>query len=253
MAVRRSTALTGPCHRSVLALGRTALAVPMGLVLASCGARTSTSVALQLWADGAPVVDVGDTASVRCVLLTLLSRTPTTPTDVRPAASASVSTAALGSSVTMRYVSRNVTIATVDSTTGVVTGRAPGIATIACSDDAGRSAALAVTVTPVLARLAITSDTPMPLAAGQSATLTFRAFNVGGAPVDGVPFIAEISNTSGATWAYGRQESSPHTTPLTLTLTVTGKLGAVVYEKRFYAHASRAFVDSIRVSSATSP
>ena len=245
--------MTGLRRRTAFGLGRAALAVAMGLVLASCGDRRSTAVELHLWADGAPVIDVGDTVSVKGVLLTLLSRTPATPTDVRPAASASVGTAAFGSSVAIRYVSRNATIASVDSTTGVVTGRAPGIATIACTDDAGRAAALAVTVTPVLARVAITSDKPMPLAAGQSATLTFRAFDIGGTPVDGVPFIVEISNTSGAAWAYNRQESSPHTTPLTLTLTVTGKLDAVVSEQRFYAHASRAFADSIRVSSATAP
>lgn len=207
---------------------------------------------LQLWAGGVPVIEVGDTMTVTGMVVYLLSRTPPIPTEV---ASSSVS-ARLTPSVpllTTRFMSKKTDVATVDSISGVVTGRAPGVAAIVATNAEGLSGALDVTVTPVIARVQLSSDRPSPLAIGQSATLTFRAYDERGVPIDGVPFAVNISNTSGATWAYNRQEASPHSTPLTLTLTVTGKLDAVVSGTRLYTRANRAFVDSIRVSSAATP
>lgn len=195
------------------------------------------------------IIEVGDTVTLSAKYVINLSKGA--PAAEITGATASLNRAAAHmSAVAVRYQSQHPAIASVDAVSGFVTGRSPGVATIIGTDDAGQMDTTEVYVTPVVARMKITSNKPMPVSSSQSATLTFGAYDAQGTLLDGVYFWVEITNTSGATWAYSRNESAFHRTPLALTFTVTGQLDAIVTQRRLYAHKSRVVVDSFHVTSA---
>lgn len=193
---------------------------------------------------GSPAIEVGDTIGYRLITITDSYKAPT-PTEpggetVRSASPASSVFATLWSS-------SDPSVASVDATTGLVRAIKPGQTIITISDATGPLRTSTLTVIPVVATIRITANTAMPLAVGQSAVLTFTAYDANGVSVPGVPIIRRISNP--ALVVDGAPFASIASTPAFLAVTLAARGDGVFSVSRSYVHASPVVTDSLRFSS----
>ena len=202
---------------------RTILGIAAALLLHACGASPDVGVAAvhqePTFIIDPPTnqnIDVGDTLTYSGRVASLFS--------VAPGGSTA---AASRSAAVVTWISSDTMVATINPA-GLLHAIRSGSVTITGMDPSGLQSSVVLHVVPPIAAVRITSDKRLPLASGDTATLTFAAIDSAGAVVPGVP-IFWFQSGFGITLLSAPPAYKEFTSPATMRLTFDRCCDATIY------------------------